>query len=105
MSNPCMIEVRHFEDESLILVSDDYGKTFATFDLPDYDSHFSDVYDLLEYVSQLDEMDGSFSVVESEDGTLSVELDACSSVEVYGFERGSDPGDLSFLLMRGDNDA
>jgi hypothetical protein len=81
MSNQCIIEVRHFDDDVLVLVEDGYGKTFLSFE-PDYfDSQFPDVPSLLRKIASTDEMDGAFWV--EEDGN--VVLECCSSLELHGF--------------------
>lgn len=75
-----MVEVRRFEDDVLVLVEDDYGKTFLSFEPEYFDEKFDNPIDLLSRVSEIDEMDGSFSVV---DGSRVV-LDCCSSLELHG---------------------
>lgn len=80
MSNPCIVEVRRFDDDVIILVEDDYGKTFLSFE-PDYfEENFGDVVSLLSRVAEIDEMDGSFWVDEDDN----VVLECCSSLEVHG---------------------
>lgn len=92
MSNQCMIEVRHFDDDVLVLAEDNYGKTFRSYE-PDYFAeNFHTPVDLLrEVADNYDEMDGSFYVTPDTDEVV---LETCSSLELYGFN--DDPSELSF---------
>lgn len=85
MSNQCMVDVRHFNDEVLVLVEDNYGKTFRSYDVEYFD--FETVLDLLDEVEEYSEMDGAFWVEKDEnDNPLKVVCETCSSLEVYGFD-------------------
>lgn len=86
MSNQCMIEVRRFEDDVLVLIEDNYGKTFLSFEPDDFSESFPDHVSLLNRVDEDGEMDGSFFI--DEDGE--VVLECCSSLELHGFNPDDD---------------
>lgn len=81
MSNQCIVEVRHFPEEVIVLASDNYGKSYLTFDLDEFEDNYgNDIVALLRRVSEIDEMYGTF-IVDEDDRVL---LDACSSLEITG---------------------
>jgi len=82
MSNQCIVEVRRFNDDVLVLVEDNYGKTFLLFEPEHFETTYPDHVSLLARVAEVSEMDGTFLV--DEDGK--VVLDCCSSLEVHGFD-------------------
>jgi hypothetical protein len=96
MSNQCIVEVRHFDDDVLVLVEDNYGNTFRSYE-PDYFAeNFASVIELLRDIADnCDEMDGSFFVTPDTDEVM---LECVSSLEVYGFN--GDPAELSFNKIR-----
>lgn len=82
MSNQCMVEVRRFDDDVLVLIEDNYGKTFLSFEPEYFEESFGgeSPVPLLRRVWEVDEMDGSFWIDEDD----RVVLDCCSSLEVHG---------------------
>jgi hypothetical protein len=100
MSNQCMVEVRHFADDVLVLVEDNYGKTFRSYDPDVFSIKFKTVTDLLRDIADnYDELDGSFYV---EPDTDEVVLECASSLEVYGFNGEST--ELNFNQLRNEDD-
>lgn len=85
MSNQAIIEVRHENDDVLVLIEDNYGKTFQSYEPEEFSKRFPTVQDLLREVSGEDVMDGCF-YVDIEDNHVA--LEACSSVEVHDFVQG-----------------
>lgn len=85
MSNQAVVEVRRFDDDVLVLIEDNYGKTFLSYEPEEFSKRFPTVQDLLHEVAGEDEMDGCFSI-DIEDNH--VELDACSNLEVHDFIEG-----------------
>lgn len=79
MSNQAIVDIRKFEDDVIVLVEDDYGKTFQSYEPDSFNS--MSLIDVLNDVSNMDEMDGFFSIVDDE-----VVLDRASSLEVHGFD-------------------
>lgn len=80
MSNQCIVEVRRFDDDVLVLIEDAYGKTFLSFEPEYFEENFGNPVELLRRVAETDEMDGTFFV----DENGQVVLDCCSSVELHG---------------------
>lgn len=96
MSNQCMVEVRRFDDDVLVLIEDDYGKTFLSFHPEYFEENFGgeSPVPLLRRVAETDEMDGAFWVDEDD----SVVLECCSSLEVHGLT------DEEFVFLRSEQD-
>jgi hypothetical protein len=91
-----MVEVRYFDDDVLVLVEDNYGKTFRSFTPDEFLENFGNVVDLLRYIAdECEEMNGSFYVTPDTDEVV---LECASSLEVYGFN--GDPSELSFNRIR-----
>jgi len=82
MSNQVIVDIRHFDDDDVIVLAEDnYGKTFRSF-TPEFYQNFSNVEELLHEIAGEPEMDGSFYI---DLENFSVVCEACSSVEVHGF--------------------
>lgn len=96
MSNNCMVEVRRFDNDVLVLIEDNYAKTFLSFESDYFEENFGgeNPVPLIRRVSETDEMDGSFWI--DEDG--SVVLECCSSLEVRGLT------DEEFVFLRSEQD-
>jgi len=96
MSNSCTVEVRNFDDDVLVLVEDNYGKTFLSYEPSEFKQMFPNVVDLLRVIAdECDEMDGAFYV---EPDTDEIVLDTVSSLEVWGFN--GDPSEVNLSLLR-----
>ena len=80
MSNQCIVEVRRFDDDVLVLIEDNYAKTFLSFEPQYFEENFGTLPSLLGRIAETDEFNGTFWIDEDE----RVVLDCCSSLEVHG---------------------
>lgn len=96
MSNQCVVEVRTFDDDVLVLIEDNYGKTFMSYEPDEFDSKFhGNVVELLrEIADECEEMDGSFFVTPDTDEVM---LECASSLEVWGFHGDSSACDATYI--------
>lgn len=81
MSNRAVIEVRHSNDDVLVLIEDDYMRTFNSYEPGCFEELFSNVKDLIGAVGGMEEMEGCFYVTPEDE----VVLESCTSLEVHGF--------------------